>query len=181
MTNEEFEAALSLLAEGNKDGLKMIYDAYGKLIYAVVKDIVRHSEDAEDITSEFFIKLIRVAGSFQKGAPHKAWLVKIARNMAIDTIRKRKREIPVEQADMDDLDVGWDSSVENKTVLAEDMRTAMLALSYKERQIIDMKLLGGLKFREIATVTKLPMGTVTWLYNQGIKKLRRCLSGYEKE
>ncbi len=181
MTNEEFEFALDLLAQGNKDGLKMIYDAYAKLIYSVVKDTVGHCEDAEDITSEFFIKLIRVAGSFKKGAPHKAWLVKIARNMAIDAIRKSKKVIPVEQVDMDFAGALQGLSVEKQTVLAEDMRKAMLTLSRKEREIIDMKLLGGLKFKEISAVTKLPMGTVTWLYNQGIRKLRRCLSGYEKE
>ncbi|MDE6024140.1 MAG: RNA polymerase sigma factor [Lachnospiraceae bacterium] len=181
MTNEEFESALDLVVKGNKEGLKIIYDAYIRLIYAVVIDTVGHREDAEDITSEFFIKLIRVAGSFKKGSPHKAWLVTIAKNMAIDAIRKNKREIPVEQAEADYSSVEHDSPVESQTVLAEDMRKAMSKLSQKEREIIDMKLLGELKFREIAMVTKQPMGTVTWLYNQGIKKLRRCLSGYERE
>jgi len=44
---------------------------------------------------------------------------------------------------------------------------------------VDLKLMGQLTFREISALTGQPMGTVTWLYNQAIKKLRRCLASYE--
>ncbi len=201
MTDEEFTLALELVLKGDKEGLRAIYEAYIKLIYSVVFDTVKRREDAEDITSEFFIKLIRVAGSFKKGLPHKKWLVTIAKNMSIDFLRKKEREILVdikqengsEQAEeaIDRIAVKNDiaggvtesaySGVEQKAVLAEDMRKAMETLSLREREIVDMKLLGELRFKDIAEVTKQPAGTVAWLYNQGIKKIRRCLSGYERE
>ncbi len=187
MTDNEFQIAMDALVNGDKQGLRRIYDAYMRLIYAVVYDVVKKREDAEDITSEFFIKLIRVASSFKKGSPHKTWLVTIARNMAIDFIRKNNREILeydnenssegiIEKAGMDN-ETGC---VEDKAILAQDMKKAMESLSAKEKEIVDLKLIGGLKFKEIAQVTGQPIGTVTWLYNQGIIKLRRCLSSYEK-
>ena len=71
------------------------------------------------------------------------------------------------------------SQVEEQAVLAEDMRQAMKTLSPKEKEVVDLKLLGQFKFKEISQMTGQPMGTVTWLYNQGISKLRRCLSSYE--
>lgn len=200
MTDEEFALCLDLVLKGDKEGLRKIYEAYIKLIYAVVYNTVGRREDAEDITSEFFIKLIRVAKSFKKGLPHKAWLVTIAKNMSVDFLRKNGREILVDikQDDTEQSEDAIDkaahsknavqkgagdesSEVENKAVLAEDMRQALKTLSPKEREIVHMKLLGELRFKDIAEATKQPMGTVTWLYNQGIKKLRRCLSGYEKE
>ncbi len=187
MTDNEFQSAMDALVNGNKNGLKAIYDAYMKLIYAVVYDVVKRREDAEDVTSEFFIKLIRVAPTFKKGSPHKTWLVTIARNMAIDFIRKNNREIleydnenSSESIIERNADSQGGSAVEEKAVLAEDMRQAMSTLSAKEKEVIDLKLIGQLKFKEIAQVTGQPMGTVTWLYNQGIIKLRRCLSSYEK-
>ncbi len=187
MTDNEFQLAMDALVCGNKNGLRAIYDAYMKLIYAVVYDVVKRREDAEDVTSEFFIKLIRVAPSFKKGSPHKTWLVTIARNMAIDFIRKNNREVlEYENEDSNDGIVEQGNAsfdinpVEDKAILAEDMRQAMNTLSSKEKEVIDLKLIGQLKFKEIAQVTGQPMGTVTWLYNQGIIKLRRCLSGYEK-
>lgn len=189
MTDEEFQIAIQLLADGNKDALKGIYESYVKLIYTVVYDTVKNREDAEDITSEFFIKLVRVAGGFKRGGPHKAWLITIARNMSIDYILKKKREILESETEseagggsmLDSMaaDSGV-SSVEDSAVLAEDMKKAIKCLTPKEKEIVDMKLMGQLKFKEIAKITGRPMGTVTWLYNQGITKLRRCLADYEK-
>ena len=189
MTDEEFQAAIDALARGNKDSLKQIYESYVRLIYAVVYDVVKSREEAEDITSEFFIKLVRVAGGFRKGSPHKAWLVQIARNMAIDVLRKRQREVLEFESEDDDNREGviestqakdGGSPVEEQAVLAEDMRQAMKTLSHKEKEIVDLKLMGQFTFKEITELTGQPMGTVTWLYNQGITKLRRGLAGYEK-
>lgn len=192
MTDEAFESAIEALALGDKNALRVIYEGYVRLIYAIVYDLVRHKEEAEDITSEFFIKLVRVADGYKKGSSHKAWLTTIARNLAIDAMRKKGREV-LEYAAKDES-LGETSGVierygaeehakdiENKAMLTEDMRQAMSTLKPKEKEIIDMKLLGQLTFKEIATVTGQPLGTVTWLYNQGIQKLRRCLSAYESE
>lgn len=187
MTEQEFYVAIKKLAKGDRDMLRTIYNAYWKLIFVIVFDILKNREDAEDVTSEFFVKLIRVAGTFQKKTSHKAWLTQIARNMAIDFLRKRGREYLLyesEDAPNDKLDepAGRDvlSTVEEQTILAEDMRSAMQTLSDSEREVIDMKLLGDMKFKEIAQVTGKPLGTVTWIYNQGITKLRRCLKAYER-
>lgn len=195
MTDEEFQAAIDALSRGDKNALRCIYEAYVRLIYAVALDVVKRREEAEDITSEFFIKLIRIAGGFKKGSPHKAWMVKIVRNMAIDSLRKSSREVLEYAADDTEAGENGDAGgrleragakehahdVEQKAVLAEDMRRAMQCLKPKEKEIIDMKLLGQLTFKEIAGITGQPMGTVTWLYNQGIQKLRRCLAEYERE
>ena len=109
MTEHEFYAAIKGLAKGNKDMLRAIYDAYGRLIYTIVYDVVKNREDAEDVTSEFFIKLIRVAGTYQKKTSHRAWLIQIARNMAIDLLRKRGHEYllhETEDAPQDQLEEG---------------------------------------------------------------------------
>lgn len=193
MTDEAFQSAIEALAQGDKEALRVIYENYVRFIYAVVYDLVKHKEEAEDITSEFFIKLVRVAGGFHKGSPHKAWLVTIARNLAIDTMRKKGREV-LEYSATDDEDGDETSGViersgakehakdvENKAILTEDMQNAMATLKPKEKEVIDMKLLGQMTFKEIAEITGQPMGTVTWLYNQGIQKLRRCLAAYESE
>lgn len=184
MTDKEFQSAIRKLLKGDKDGLRLIYEAYVRLIYAVVYDTVGSKEDAEDITSDFFIKLIRVADSFKMGSPHKTWLVTIAKNMAIDHIRKRNREVLEIDNTTDDENTPrqWEDtargSVEDTVAMSSDMAQAMEALEPREKEIIDLKLVGQFKFKEIAEMMGIPMGTVTWLYNQGIKKLRRCLADY---
>jgi len=186
VTDKEFLSAIKKLLKGDKDGLRLIYEAYMKLIYAVVYDTVGSKEDAEDITSEFFVKLIRVADTFKKGSPHKTWLVTIAKNMAIDHLRKRSKEVLRidDESDEDGIGKQWadetSASVEDSASLSMDMAWANETLSPKEKEIIDLKLVGQFKFKEIADMTGQPIGTVTWLYNQGIKKLRRCLVDYEQ-
>ncbi len=193
MTDEIFQTAITALAGGDKNALRQIYEAYIKLIYVVILDIVKRREDAEDITSEFFIKLIRVAGTYRKGSSHKAWLVQIARNMAIDHMRKSSHEmleLGENDSESDEKTSGVierhgakerQQSTEAKSLLKEDMKQAMKYLKPEEKQVIDLKLVGDFKFKEIAEQLGKPIGTVTWLYNEGIKKLRRCLADYEKE
>ncbi len=186
MTNAEFESAIIALSKGDKNALKCIYQNYGKFIYVVVFDVLKNKEDAEDITSEFFIKLIRVAGSFKSGSPHKAWMAMIAKNMAIDLQRKKRHEVLEFSHEDDEGNEGVSlldkraadngNVLEESAVISMDMKNAMEKLTDRERQIIDLKLMGQLKFREIADILNEPMGTVTWVYNEGIKKLRRYLT-----
>ena len=185
MTDREFLSAIKKLLKGDKDGLRSIYEAYVKLIYSVVYDTVGSKEDAEDITSDFFIKLIRVADSFKMGSPHKTWLVTITKNMAIDHIRKKSREVLEIDNTSDDENAPrqWEDTsrgrLEDTVTMSSDISQAIETLDPREKEIIDLKLVGQFKFKEIAEMTGQPMGTVTWLYNQGIKKLRRCLVDYE--
>ena len=93
MTEQEFEQAVVRIRDGDKDGLKEIYLAYVRFIYAVIYEILQNKENTEDVTSEFFIKLWDVAERYEPGHGHRGYLATIARNMAIDYIRKHRREV----------------------------------------------------------------------------------------
>lgn len=93
MTEQEFEQAVVRIRGGDKDGLKEIYLAYVRFIYAVIYEILQNKENTEDVTSEFFIKLWNVAERYEPGHGHRGYLATIARNMAIDFIRKHRREV----------------------------------------------------------------------------------------
>lgn len=189
MTDEEFQLAIDMMLAGNSEGLKIIYEEYIKLIYVTIYNVVGNKEDTEDLTSEFFIKLVRVAGGFQKGNGHRTWMITIARNMALDHLRKRKKEVLAsakedeesanDYIDEVNADLITKNSVEDEAMMSYDIQNAMKCLNQNEKQIIDLKLVGQLKFKEISEILGQPMGTVTWVYNQAIKKLRRCLSEYE--
>ena len=170
MTDREFEQCMSAMAAGDRDSLRHIYDAYLKLIYAVVYETIGQREEAEDVTSEFFIKLYSIAGSYKPGNGHKKWLVTIARNMAVDRIRKIDREALVDEIP----ETGQSGSMEEQVVNSVSLKVAMESLKPDEREIVDMKVAGGCTFREISEIVGKPMGTVTWLYNSAIKRLRRC-------
>ncbi len=179
MSEEEFHKCMQAMAEGDTEALRLVYDAYLKVIYITVYNIVKQKEAAEDITSEFFIRLYQSAGKFRGDGHHKAWIMTIARNMCIDHIRKNSREMPV--LDKDEAEEGAyvaepsQESKEESIVTRLTVQKAMELLKEKEKAVIDMKLLGGFTFKEIAECMDMPLGTVTWHYNTGIKKLRRYL------
>lgn len=174
MTQPEFEASIAKIQRGDKEGLREIYEAYISYIYMIVLGLVGSRENAEDVTSEFFIKIWTVADSYQSNGAHKAWLATIARNMALDFIRKNKREIPTEEFAEE---ISTEETPEEQTVGEMSVQEALATLSEAERQVVDMKVLGEMSFREISETLHIPMGTVTWRYQNAIKKLRRC--GYE--
>lgn len=171
MTDKEFDDLMSAMASGSRDALKQIYEEYVKLIYSVIYDTIKSREEAEDITSEFFIKLFGIAGKYKQGNGHKKWLVTIARNMAIDRIRKLDREIVVDEFTENSNE---EVSLEEQVTLSVTMKQAMEKLKPEERQVLDLKVIGGFTFKDISELLAKPQGTVSWLYNNAIKKLRRC-------
>lgn len=178
MTDRQFERRITLIQQGDKQGLKEIYEEYGKTIYQCVYQILRSSHDAEDITSEFFLKLWRIADTYCFGGKHKRWLVTIARNMALDFLKKQKREQPLldggaeentipEPADS----VSTEDTVTGKMAVAEALET----LDESEREIVNMHILAELTFREIAAIVEKPIGTVTWKYRNAVMKLQKIV------
>lgn len=180
MTDIQFDAAMRRIRQGDKRGLQEIYEAYITLIYAIVKDVLRNKENAEDVTSDFFIKLWDKADYYQGGRGHKTWMTTIARNMAIDYLRKygkeEAREIldEIEKEPVSGQNTEWESPVEQEVISDTAIEEALSTLKENERQIMNMKILGDMTFQEIAYSLQIPLGTVTWRYQSAVKKLRRC-------
>lgn len=183
MSEEQFIQCIGLMIKKDRAGLRMVYDAYLSYIYKIILGVVGRKEDAEDITSEFFIKLYSSAEKYVPGNGHKGYMATIARNMAIDFMRKNKHEVLNSFTDEDEDSPGYEPVSEEKTeeTVIENisLKDALNTLKDKERIIVDMKILSEMTFQEISEALKLPMGTVTWRYREAIKKLRRC--GYYEE
>lgn len=189
MNEQQFENAVARMVQGDRTGLREIYEAYIGYIYRIVYEILQNKENAEDVTSEFFIRLWDKAEQFKPGSGHKGYLATMARNMAIDFIRKhRKEELTallndIEEGPSEEKGSGRfyketaPDEVEQAVIQDMTVKEALAKLKPSERQVVSLKVLGDLTFKEISQIMGIPMGTVTWKYQNAIKKLRRC--GYE--
>jgi RNA polymerase sigma-70 factor (ECF subfamily) len=188
LTNQEFDHSIERVKSGDRDGLKDIYEAYLPYIFRIVQEILGNRDNAEDVTADFFIKLWEKADSYRPGSGHRAFLTVMARNMALDFLRKHKREELTDT--LQDLGDGEEEQrqprvkastganpVEGEVLSEMSLNAALGSLSEDERKVVTMKVLGEMTFKEIAEILAAPMGTVTWRYQNAIKKLRRC--GYE--
>ena len=188
VTEERFAECMRAIADGDRDALKEIYEEYLPYLYTIVLGVVQQRETAEDVTSDVFIRIWNSAAKFQPGSGHKGWLATIARNMAIDELRKHKREVLMgggggdeenDSGGIEDFSEQETPSegVEDEVVEQLSIMEALDRLKPEEREIVDMKVLSEMTFKEISEILQIPMGTVTWRYQAAIKKLRRY--GYE--
>lgn len=189
MSEQQFEQAVARMVQGDKTGLREIYEAYIGYIYRIIYEVLQNKENAEDVTSDFFIRLWDKAEQFKPGSGHKGYLAAMARNMAIDYIRKHRKEeltamlqdIEAESCEEETSKNKYyketDSEVEKNVIQDITIKEALETLKPSERQVVSLKVLGEMTFKEIAQAMGIPMGTVTWKYQNAIKKLRRC--GYE--
>lgn len=194
MTEGRFEKCIRNMNRGDRDALREVYEEYISYIYGIVRQLLSTREEAEDITSEFFIRLWEKSDSYRGGSGHKGWMATIARNLAIDYIRRRKREEPVDftaeheteeegernfaaRSAMAEISAAG-KSVEEQVLADISMEEALSLLKEAERRVIHMKIAAGMTFQEIADILEEPLGTVAWRYREAVKKLRRC--GYEE-
>lgn len=159
--------------DGKEDSLKGAYDQYGSLIYTLCKRALGES-DAPDVTQEVFLAGWTRRNQFdpQRGSLG-AWLVGIAKNKIIDTIRRRELQNRV----VIDIKSSHSEPVKFVDVLADQLllSDAMTKLSPSTRNVLELAFYEELSQTEIAERCGMPLGTVKSDIRRGLARLRRSL------
>src|SRR5690242_429579 len=91
------DLAVARAKEGDREAIRFLYLRYADNVFGYVRSIVHDEYEAEDVTQHVFAKLILVIGKYeQRSVPFTAWMLRLARNVAIDHVRRR-RAIPCEE------------------------------------------------------------------------------------
>lgn len=167
MTDNELRELLSRLKKGDKNALSEIYDGLSAAIFTVALRITHDRTLAEDAVQELFLKLMKSPPDEHLKKP-RAYIFKAARNTALDILRKNPAH--------DDIDEHNDIPAPHKADYS-DVTEALYSLPEQQRSIVVMHINAGLKFREIADITELPLGTVLWRYRKAIAAMREALDG----
>ena len=150
-------------SEGDSDALAKLYDAYAPALHRVLLAILSSPEDAEDALQETFVKLLD--GRMRHARDARAYLFSSARHIALDILRRRKREVQSteETAEPTISDVN------------SDLQNLLRHLPLDQREVIALKVFQEMTFAEIAVVVKARPNTVASRYRYGIEKLRQML------
>jgi len=160
--------AVKRAQEGDRDALAFLYARYADNVCGYVRSIVRDQHEAEDITQQVFAKLLRVIGKYeQREVPFFAWIVRVARNVAVDHIR-RQRAIPVEEVRA----IGSSGSCIEDRERISDLREAIATLSPDQQEVLILRHFAGLSPVEIAQRTGRTAGSVHGLHHRGRRALR---------
>ncbi|HEY0605982.1 MAG TPA: sigma-70 family RNA polymerase sigma factor [Herpetosiphonaceae bacterium] len=165
---------LSLLRERSPQGLALLYDRYGRLIYSTALRIVRDHGVAEEVTQDVFLRCWNNIGSYQPAqGTLVSWLVGIAHHRAIDELRSRRgknrsREVSTEYL----LYLPAPHASFDEALLREEIRAALEGLPAAQREAIEIIFWQGFSRREAADQLGVPIGTLHTRLRLGMEKLR---------
>jgi RNA polymerase sigma-70 factor (ECF subfamily) len=166
-------AAVRRAKAGDRDALAFLYVRYADDICGYLRSIVHDEHLAEDITQQVFAKLIRVIGKYEeRGLPFFAWMLRVARNVAVDQLR-RQDPIPVEEVRLGDERSQRESIGRER---AGDLKDALAALPAAQREVLVLRHIAGLSPTEIAECTGRTEASVHGLHHRGRKDLVAELS-----
>jgi RNA polymerase sigma-70 factor (ECF subfamily) len=165
---------LARIGQGDETGMEAIFKRYSGPVYSVALRVLHDSGQAEDVMQEIFLQLWRNPEAFVHGRGSLgAWLVVVARNRAIDVLRRRK---PTDSVDDVVLASPCDISAEaERNGMMEKVRVILADLPEEQRKSLELAYFEGLSHSEIASRTGDPLGTVKTRIRLGLMSLRKAL------
>ncbi len=173
----EAERQLVEDAKNTSDAFGKLYDYYFPKVYAFVAAKVTSQDDAEDLTSDIFMKILENIQRFEwRGLPFGAWVFRIARNVLNDFYLRHKKH------QTSDLEKAYDvSDHEEKTSphlkashseLSEKIQRLMRTLPERDASVLQLKFFSGLNNREIMGVLGLSESNVAIIIYRNLKKMK---------
>jgi len=163
-------AATSRARLGDEDALRLLYLLYADNVFGYVLAIVHDEHDAEDITSEVFARLPRALTRYRvSGTPFVAWLLRVARNAALDH-RRAQRSVPLAE-----VPAASEAQVHAHERL-DDLRAALEALPADQCQVLVLRLIAGLTPGEVAERLGRSVDAVHALQHRARRRLREELT-----
>ena len=174
---EELERLLLAVARGDREAFGRLYSRTRGAVYALVLSYLKQAEDAQDVTQDAFVRVWDSAPQYRPQGKPMAWILTLARNLALMRLREREKSQTMEEA-------AWQAiPAQAPSVTPEDRRLlqdALAQLSDRERQVVLLHAAAGLKHREIAAVLGAPLPTILSQYHRALKKLKVQLELIQK-
>lgn len=178
-SSSELAALLGRVAQGDRGAFEALYRATSAKLYGIIVRIVVNRSLADDLLQEVYVKAWQRAGDFEAGrASPITWLATIARNRAIDEIRRRKPEARGDDIEAMEI-AGDDAHPLDAEARKQDLRALMACLNQLDGEKRDIVLLAyyrGLSRDDLAQRFTKPVPTIkTWLH-RSLAQLKTCLS-----
>ena len=168
-TSEEL-ALVKQAQAGDKESLGLLWDVINPKLYGYLLNTLHDKRLADDILQETWYKAIKAIDQFKpKGVRFSAWLFAIARNSCREYWRK---EIPKQTIKLEEVELGGNYDgieVINNNL---EIEKALLSVNEKDREIIRLRYIAELSFKEIATVLEISIVSARVKTHRAIKRIR---------
>ncbi len=183
-TSRDWDEVIARAQQLDPAAFDEIVDEYAGRLCGFFRRLLGHRAEAEDLTQEVFVRVVRNIGSYAESGRFEAWLFRIAANLARDRIRSGKRSLTIvdtsddEDSGLDDLDAPdrRGTSPPDRALEQQDESTRLQEvidrLPAGEREVILLRHYGELSFADIAEYMGTPIGTALARSHRGLAKLR---------
>jgi len=173
-------ALVQRLLQRDVSAFEQLYDRHSRLVYSLLLRILQQAGTAEEVAQDVFLQLWRNAAQYDESrGPFVPWLLALARNRALDTLRlrserQRRREDQTEAMPLVVAVPEYEKELDEKR-RGEKVRALMGSLNPQQKKAIELAYFEGLSHSEIAAALKEPLGTVkSWIRN-GLLRLKEGL------
>lgn len=173
-------ALLAAVRGGDQVAWRALVDRHERAVAGVVVGMLGPGDEADDVGQETFIRFYRSLDAFRGDASLKTWLQRIATNLSLNALRRRKRGLR-RFLDIDDVDestpqLQTDGSAAVSTrASVELVRAAVSTLPDKHRPVVVLRMFEGYSTRETAEMLGIPEGTVLSRLSRALEQLKRTL------
>lgn len=173
INEEELHIIFKKMKIDKKDSIfNELYDKYNNLVYSIAFSLLKDKENSEDITQLVFSKIWNMDLDNLPVKNEASWLYSLTKNETLNYIRKQKSTVTLDELyyiNNEDKDI-------NELIDTDSYNRIIARLDKREQEIVSLKLLSNLTFKEISQILNEPIGTVKWRYYKAINILKIILS-----
>ena len=165
------EEIFELLKTNRKLGIEELYKNYSKLVFGVIYSILKNTDETEDVLQNVFIKIFKLDNEKLPTKSHLSWLYSVAKNETINYIKKNSKE-----KNFENLYEISDNDTEIEKVLDKEYFNNLIKnLPQKQQEILSLKIVSNLSFKEIANILNMKIPAVQWHYYKSLNTIKLLL------
>lgn len=165
------EEIFELLKTNRKLGIEELYKIYSKLVFGVIYSILKNTDETEDVLQNLFIKIFKLDNEKLPTKSHLSWLYSVAKNETINYIKKYSKEKKFENL----YEISDNDTEIEKVLDKEYFNNLIKNLPQKQQEILSLKIVSNLSFKEIANILNMKIPTVQWHYYKSLNTIKLLL------
>lgn len=165
------EEIFELLKTNRKLGIEELYKIYSKLVFGVIYSILKNTDETEDVLQNVFIKIFKLDNEKLPTKSHLSWLYSVAKNETINYIKKYSKEKKFENL----YEISDNDTEIEKVLDKEYFNNLIKNLPQKQQEILSLKIVSNLSFKEIANILNVKIPTVQWHYYKSLNTIKLLL------
>lgn len=169
---EELHRIFIGIKNGDEEEFNKLYKKYKPLVYGVSFSILKNKEDSEEIVQTIFTKIYKLEKEKLPKENEATWLYSFSKNASLNFLRNKKEELNID----DIYYIAHESEELNEIIQKDTFNKIISNLNKKEQEIVSLKILSNLSFKEISQILNMPIGTVQWKYYKSLHTLKTLLS-----